>query len=152
MSGLRVVVDTNVLVSAALKETGTPAQVIAAIGQGRLEPVVSRVILAEYREVLSRPRFDFPAILVTEFLHTFSEFALRLEPNISPLPGLPDPGDAPFIALALFAGCPVVTGNTRHFPPKSGVEVLTPGECLARIMRWGSGGHEQAQPEVTAKA
>lgn len=134
MSGLRVVVDTNVLVSAALKETGAPAQVIAAIGQGRLEPLVSRAILAEYREVLSRPRFNFPAPLIAAFLDTFSEFALTLEPDTSPFPALPDPDDAPFIALARFAGCPVVTGNTRHFPPETAVEVLTPGECLARVM------------------
>lgn len=43
------------------------------------------------------------------------------------------PGDAPFIALARAFGCPVVTGNARHFPPGAGVEVLTPGQCLERL-------------------
>lgn len=134
MSALRVVIDTNVLVSAALNAAGTPALVIAAIQQGKLEPVISRAILAEYREVLSRPRFGFPASLVSDLLDPFSEFALLLEPGAQPLPNLPDPDDAPFIALALFAGCPVVTGNARHFPPGTGVEVLTPWGCLGRVM------------------
>lgn len=134
MSALRVVIDTNVLVSAALNPNGTPARIIATIQQGKLEPILSRAIRDEYREVLSRPRFGFPPTLVADLLDTFAELALLLEPGAHPLPNLPDPDDAPFIALALFAGCPVVTGNTRHFPPETGVEVLTPGECLGRVM------------------
>lgn len=134
MSGLRVVIDTNVLVSAAISPAGTPARVFAAIQQGRLEPLLSRAILAEYREVLSRPRFGFPPELVAGLLEPFDGLALHLEPDARFLAGLPDPDDAPFIALALFAGCPVVTGNARHFPPETGVEVMTPGECLARVM------------------
>ncbi len=134
MSALQVVIDTNVLVSAVLNPAGTPARVIAAIQQGKLEPLLSRAIRDEYREVLSRPRFGFPPALVADMLNTFDELALLLEPGAHPLPNLPDPDDAPFSALALFAGCPVVTGNARHFPPETGVEALTPGACLGRVM------------------
>lgn len=134
MSVLRAVIDTNVLVSAAVNAEGTPARVIAAIRERKLEPVLSREIRAEYEEVLSRARFRFPPALVAELLGTFEEYARRLEPGEEALPDLPDPGDAPFIVLARFAVCPVVTGNARHFPPEAGVEVLTPGECLAKVM------------------
>jgi hypothetical protein len=49
---------------------------------------------------------------------------VRITPYLSALK-LPDPGDWPFIATALAADCPVITGNARHFPKRLGVEVMT---------------------------
>jgi predicted nucleic acid-binding protein len=60
--------------------------------------------------------------------------AQRITPVPIPLSNLPDPDDAPFIATALAANCPIVTGNARHFPAECGVEILTPAQCLARLI------------------
>jgi hypothetical protein len=54
--------------------------------------------------------------------------AFGLEAVVPPWPeALPDPDDAPFLAVAAWVGCPLVTGNMRHFPAKArgGVVVLT---------------------------
>ena len=57
---MKVVIDTNVVVSAALKDKG-PEQVLQFIvGRPDFEWVVSSAILAEYKEVLTREKFGLP--------------------------------------------------------------------------------------------
>lgn len=133
MSALRAVVDTNVLVSAALNPDGTPARVVIAAGRGAFAPVVSPAILAEYADVLSRPQFGFSTALISEVLSPFCEKAVTVDPPYADASELPDPDDWPFIAAARLAGCPIVTGNARHFPAETGVQVVTPAELIATI-------------------
>lgn len=133
MSVLRAIVDTNVLVSAGLNPDGVPARVVIAAGRGAFVPVVSPAILAEYAEVLSRPRFGFSPDLIERVLSPFQDSAATIDPPPADLPALPDPDDRPFISAARAAGCPIITGNARHFPAEAGVEVLTPTEFIAMI-------------------
>ncbi|MHB1175809.1 MAG: putative toxin-antitoxin system toxin component, PIN family [Sulfuriferula sp.] len=130
---MQAVIDTNVVVSAVINPRGTPARVIEEIRAFVLIPVVSPAILAEYTEVLRRARFGFPSELVDRLLDDLSALALHIVPNAQIPANLPDPGDAPFIATAKTAACPIVTGNGRHFPAECGVLILSPAECLARI-------------------
>jgi predicted nucleic acid-binding protein len=58
---IRAVIDTNVLVSAMISSAGNEALLIMAINQGLVTPYFSTEILNEYRDVLLRPRFGFPA-------------------------------------------------------------------------------------------
>ena len=57
MTRLRIVLDTSVLVSAALKPLGQPALVIHSIALGLAELCLSKDVLSEHREVLARPKF-----------------------------------------------------------------------------------------------
>src|SRR5271165_4250121 len=57
MSRLRVVLDTNVLISAALKPSGRQALVVELVAFRAVELCVSEAVLAEYREVFHRPKF-----------------------------------------------------------------------------------------------
>ena len=71
---MRVVYDTNVLVSAALKPGSTPAVLVALALTQRVHLCVSPSILAEYREVLHRPECALEAraaYLVTGNLRHF---------------------------------------------------------------------------------
>ena len=54
----RVVIDTNVLISALLTEAGAEAKVLLAVQSRQLEWCVSEPILAEYYEVIKRPKFS----------------------------------------------------------------------------------------------
>ncbi len=133
---LRAVVDTNVLVSAVLSPVGAPAAVVGAIRELRLVPVVSAEILAEYAKVLRRPRLNLPPAAVEELLADLQ--GLTFSVNLSAVPidaSLPDADDWPFIAAARISACPAVTGNTRHFPLQTGVEVVAPGDFMARLGR-----------------
>ena len=62
----RIVLDTNVLVSAFLNPTGAPAQVLTLLLAGELKLLVDERILAEYAEVLARPRFALDLAEVAE--------------------------------------------------------------------------------------
>lgn len=125
------VIDTNVLVSGGINPSGSPGRVLAAVERQLLQPVISADVMAEYRDVLMRPRLQLEPEWVARLLDDFEALGLLLMPPPIDTARLPDPGDAPFIALARYAGCPVITGNGRHFAP-TGVEVVTPAG-------WGEG-------------
>ncbi len=131
---MRAIIDTNVWVSAFLTPGGTPAQLLNEVKRGRLLLVYSPLIEAEYREVLSRPKFNINPEFLFEFFARLEEDGQRITPDSISVANLPDPSDAPFIATALAAGCPIVTGNARHFPADCGVEILSPAQFLSRLI------------------
>ena len=56
-----VVIDTNVLVSALLNMNSNPGTVLLSVFKGETIPLLNPEILAEYRDVLARKKFKFPA-------------------------------------------------------------------------------------------
>lgn len=132
---MKAVVDTNVWVSAFLTPAGKPAKLFDAIYAGRLVPVLSAAIAQEYRSVLARARFNIDREILKEFFGTLASHG-HFEESVPTLDlRIPDPSDAPFIELARHAACPVITGNSRHFPAGTGVMVLTPAEWLLLVAR-----------------
>lgn len=126
------VLDTNVLVSAALTRGGVCDRLMQAAQEGRFGLAWNAAMLRGYREVLLRPKFGLSARVVAEVLAMF-----RLEGYREGEAGLalPDPDAAVFLAVARAADRVLVTGNLKHFPEKlrRGVEVLTPTEALGRL-------------------
>jgi putative PIN family toxin of toxin-antitoxin system len=133
---MRAVVDTNVLVSGILSATGPPARIVEAIFAGAIEPVYDPQILAEYEDVLTRVELGLPTAPVGQLLTAFEAFGMEVVAPPWPL-DLPDPDDAPFLAVAAAADCPLVTGILRHFPARArrGVSVWTPRELVERLRR-----------------
>ncbi len=132
---MRVVLDTNVLVSGLLSAAGPPAWIVEAVLAGELELALDMAIRQEYEDVLRRPEFRFSPEIVDDLLAAIDQlsFLVAAAPPC-PVP-LPDPDDEPFLAVAAAAGCRLVSGNVRHFPPRSrgGVSVLTPRELVDRL-------------------
>ena len=130
-----VVLDTNVLVSAALKPGSDIAGVLERVLLRQAPVHVCPSILAEYREVLNRPRFR-PKGLPPAWLPRLLQIAFH-EPEPEPwsLEG-PDPDDLVFLALARASGAVLVTGNLADFPAeiRDGVIVMGPSEYLGRIL------------------
>lgn len=130
-----VVLDTNVIVSAAIRPGSAPARLIMDwVLDGRVEVVTSPYVISEYREVVRRPkfsRFGFPPYWL-EFL--IAESFLLPDPRPWPKQG-PDPQDIPFLALANQAGAWFVTGNLKHFPKpiRGGAVVLPPAEYVSSL-------------------
>jgi len=116
MLPLRLVIDTNILVSAALKPDGLPRTVIllAIVKPARL--YVSDAILSEYREVLSRPEFKILKGLQQQLLQFINNHSHLVSP-VRPLQVTKDPDDNKFVECADAARADyLVTGNQRHFP------------------------------------
>lgn len=130
---MRIVLDTNVLVSGLLIRDSKPGRILDLVETGELTALLDGRILAEYREVLCRPKFSIPAgkaEAILEFLHHRGEPVDALD-----FPGtLPDAGDRPFLEVAVTgAARALITGNTRHFPGRitGGPSILTPAGFLA---------------------
>lgn len=128
---MRIVLDTNVLVSGVLSEIGPPGLIVELVLERRLTPVFDPRIIGEYREVLVRPRFGLPRGDVDTLLGFIERTGLEI--TAPPWPHrLADRDDEPFLAVAAEVRAPLVTGNLRHFPARArrGVEVLTPRQFL----------------------
>ena len=116
MIPLRLVVDTNIVVSAALKPDGLQRTVLllAIIKPARL--YVSNAILTEYQAVLSRPEFQIRKGLRQQLLDLFRKRAHLANP-VRRIQVASDPEDDKFIECADAARADyLVTGNVRHFP------------------------------------
>lgn len=130
------VFDTNIIISAGINPGGVPAKLISDwVLKGNVQLVTSPAVVAEYREIVRRPRFrryGFPPF----WLETLIEESLWLQDPEPWKRPCPDPEDAPFLALAYAAGAWLVTGNLKHFPEsvRNGVTVLTPADYLAHLV------------------
>jgi putative PIN family toxin of toxin-antitoxin system len=132
---MRVVLDTNVLVSGLLSASGPPAWIVEAVLAGELELALDMAIRQEYEDVLRRPELAFSARVVDDILAAIDQlgFLVAAAPPC-PVP-LPDPDDEPFLAVARATDCNLVTGNLKHYPAKSrqGATVLTPRQLVDQL-------------------
>ena len=127
---MKLVVDTNVLVSALIRSEGIPARVLDVILSRQAKTVLDHRIYLEYEEVLLRPEFGFSRELVDDlldFLWLSSERVRVATMSVE----LPDADDTKFLEVAMTASADfLITGNLRHFPARQrhGVHVVSPRE------------------------
>jgi len=116
MIPLRVVIDTNVVVSAALKPDGLQRTVFLLATTKPARWYVSEPIMKEYAAVLARPELKIRKSLRLQFIQLIKNHTYSVTP--SQLPQLTtDPDDNIFLECADAARADyLVTGNQRHFP------------------------------------
>lgn len=132
---LRAVLDTNVVVSAALKPHSLPAAIVSAATAQVFALCLSDAIRDEYQHVLTRGKFGFPPALVSRFLADLEATARMVTPT-ERLAITRDPEDNKFLECAVEANAShLVTGNTRHFPHQfRTIRVVTPREFFAFLL------------------
>jgi putative PIN family toxin of toxin-antitoxin system len=132
MFPLRLVIDTNVLVSAAIKPAGLQRTVflIAISKPARL--YVSQPILEEYSEVLARPELRIRRGLRLQLLQLIKNHGHTVVPTRQ-LEATTDPADNIFLECADAARADyLVTGNQKHFPRFwKKTKVVTPREFVS---------------------
>ncbi len=100
---MRVIVDTNIIVSGLISPAGPPGKIVDALLQGFLVPVMSSATLAELEAVLMRPRlrtlFERAGVEVAEFLTEFRELAEIIDPTPVDI-SVRDENDRIFLDLA----------------------------------------------------
>ena len=129
------VIDTNVLISAALSAGGNCDQIVRAAVDGKIRLAWSSTMLAEYRTVLLRPKFKFSPPVVSSLLAAFGP---NDQVSPKPAPSLIDPDDEVFLGTALATTDKIlVTGNSAHFPAEVclPVEVLTPAQAVQLLLK-----------------
>jgi uncharacterized protein len=128
---IRVVLDTNIVVSALLQPLGPPAQVYELAIGGALQLCVSGSVYAEYEEVISRPRFQRSDQIITAALRAIRENALWVIAT-DRVHVCSDPDDDIFLECSQAAQADyLVTGNLRHFPASwNQTEIITARRLL----------------------
>jgi putative PIN family toxin of toxin-antitoxin system len=132
MKRLRIVLDTNVLISAAVKPLSRQALVINLVAFRAVELFVSEAVLAEYREVFNRPKFArLPAADVATLLALIEAEATMVTPTTR-LEISKHDSDNRFYECADAAQADyIVTGNTRHFTkPHKNTQIISGRELL----------------------
>jgi putative PIN family toxin of toxin-antitoxin system len=134
---MRIVLDTNVLVSGLHNPDGKPGRIVDLILAGRLQLLYDDRILSEYLDVLARPQLDLDPSLAQAVVGSIRLAGERLTALPLPEDTLPDPDDLPFAEIAISGKADaLVTGNAKHFSGlgERGVTVCFPADFLERIV------------------
>ena len=132
---MRVVLDTNVLVSAFLKPRSNPARILRLILQDDIQIIINEYILTEYFEVLARPKFHLKSDRIQTVFQVIRMKGINA-PALAESFELPDSKDEPFLEAALAGRADaLITGNKKHFPRKfcKGQSVVNPKEFLSEL-------------------
>jgi putative PIN family toxin of toxin-antitoxin system len=133
----RAVVDTNVLIAAAIKPTGTCRELLDAAVELQWQPVLSPQLLSELETVMRRSKFR--SKLTEEAIQDFIAGLVGISEVVADPPSTathtPDPDDDYLVALALAARVDVLVSGDRHLTDLAGSSVLvqTPRDFLARV-------------------
>jgi putative PIN family toxin of toxin-antitoxin system len=131
----RVVVDTNVLISAFRSRRGSAFALVSRIGSGSFDISVSVPLVLEYEEVLHRST-SLEEREILSVLGFLCSVAHRQKIFYLWRPLLPDPKDDMVLELAVASRSRfIVTYNQRDFVPadRFGIESLRPEDLLRRI-------------------
>jgi len=124
MRNIRLVLDTNVVVSALLNGFGYERYTLDLAFNRKVQIAVSDAILSEYEDVLRRPKLRLTPKLVTRSLRDLRLVARIVHPHRE-LKISADPGDNRFLECAETARADyLVTGNKRHFPSSWGQTLI----------------------------
>jgi putative PIN family toxin of toxin-antitoxin system len=133
---IRVVLDTNILISALLHPQGLPARTfLRTIAGTGVQLCVSGDIYAEYEEVIRRPKFDRSVSVIEHALRAVRERGFWVRPTENVV-ACSDPDDDIFLECAQAAGAQyLVTGNVKHFPAKwVNTQIVTARQFLDAVV------------------
>lgn len=135
MVAVKVVVDTNVLVSALLF-SGKPGKLIPLWQRGRIRPLASKEIIDEYLRVFTYPKFklseeDVNFLLYHEILPHFEVIEAEPGPRII----RKDPEDDKFIRCALAGKAKLIISGDKHLlalKTYQKIKILTTSDFLQK--------------------
>ena len=125
---MKIIFDTNVLVSALLNTNGTPAKILSLILNMKVKIAYDNRILFEYIDVISRENFGFNEEIISgliNFIKDTGEYTSADPLNTK----FSDESDKKFYEVFKTANADyLITGNKKHFPKDKGI--ISPREFL----------------------
>ena len=135
---MKIVIDTNVLISGLLKPSGPPGRIVDFLRNGFLKLVIDDRIFSEYADVLRREYFlrYFEESERKDVIEYISKNSYYTSTHVV-VHNLPDEGDVPFLEIALSENVPLVTGNLKHYPKRvrKGCIVLSPRQFINEYLQ-----------------
>jgi uncharacterized protein len=132
---IQVVIDTNVVVSANLRDEGLPAAILDLATNKKILMCVSDAVLAEYKEVLNRPRLGLSPRRIARSLAVIRKTSLHVKTIRTITVIEADDPDNRLLECAAAAGADyLVTGNTKHFPKTfEATTIITPKRFIDSV-------------------
>jgi putative PIN family toxin of toxin-antitoxin system len=137
---MRVVLDTNILVSGLRSALGASNAVLQRLALSDFEAAISTALCLEYADVLNRPGLlpTYTPLQIETFLDSICAVARETFIYFRWRPFLPDPKDDLVLECAVASGAThIITHNVRDFAVAAelGISVMTPGQFLAILPR-----------------
>jgi uncharacterized protein len=132
---IRVVLDTNIFVSALLQPQGLPARIfLSALQSKRIQLCLSGAIYAEYEEVIRRPKFNLSEAVIEHALRSVRRVGFWVKPS-KKIRACAYTDDDIFLECAQAAHVRyLITGNTKHFPEEWGGNAGCNGASFSRCL------------------
>lgn len=132
---MRLVLDTNVLVSALLHPGRTPDLALTAVRARGDVVLYDERLMREYRDVLGRKKFAaIDPMRTAALLRVIEETGVIVVESVVYNGAMIDEGDRMFVEVALAGRADaLITGNVKHYVGGLGFEVLAPAAWLARF-------------------
>jgi uncharacterized protein len=137
---VRIVIDTNVLVSAFLYD-GVPLEVISLAESGAIEVATSNEAITELLAVLSRHRFSQRlrslGLSASAIVRRYREIAIVID-LVDPPKICSDPDDDMFIGIAVAAKADMIVSGDRHLLEITDISpapIVTPSEFLSVLSK-----------------
>ena len=132
---MRVVLDTNVLLSALIVKVGKPAQIMSRIGS--YEFVTSEEVLAETYKALHgrhiQKRYPVTTEEIESYIERLRKASTLIQPNIKVAVVKKDPDDNKFLALAKEVKADYIVSGDSHLTELGefdGIPILMPAQYL----------------------
>jgi len=134
---LKVVYDTNIIVSAVLHKGRLPASLLSLALEGKVRLFVSKELLREYEGILKRPKFKLDGEEIEDLMKLIKKKSIKVKPTKRLTTINKDPADNRILECALEAEADfIVTGNKKHFlfDKFHGVKVVNPQKFATHFM------------------
>ena len=118
---MKIVLDTNIIVSALLSPQGLPAKILNLVLNGNVKIIYDNNILSEYIDVLGREELKInqeAVSIVLDFIEKDGEYGIAIPHNKA----FDDEDDKIFYELYKSGDVNyLITGNKKHFPKEKGI-------------------------------
>lgn len=139
---LKIVLDTNVLVSALMNPHGTPAQIIDYVFENKIRLFISPPIVEELERILNYPklmkRHGLEREKLKEFISDLLSIMLLIEGEETIEVIMEDPSDNKYLSCALNAKADFIISGDVHLlrlGEYGGIQIVTPAQFLEIMER-----------------
>ena len=130
---MNIVLDTNILVSAAWSPGRNAANILNAAFARKFTVCYDYRILEEYDRVLHYPKLDFREWEINAILDPIVKNGISVAADpISEIPFERDETDRKFYEVAKFCHAILITGNLAHYPQDP--EIMSPADFCQRYL------------------
>ena len=129
---LRIVLDTNILVSALWSPLGNASAIINLVLTDKIMPCFNQDIINEYRIVLARPKLAFSNGLANTLIKEITDRGIL----VTVIPGnipMSDESDRKFYDTAKHCDAFLITGNIKHYPKDK--QIISPANFLELYLK-----------------